>query len=73
MDILLIDPPHTVLKGQATDRGYNLGLTSLAAYLRNDGIETAILTGDLLMDISSGGLLAFIPSWLRISVKDLAA
>ena len=46
MDILLIDPPYISLKGIATDCGYNIGLTSLAAYLRRDGIEAAILSGD---------------------------
>ncbi len=51
MDILLIDPPYISLKGVSTDRGYNAGLTSLAAYLRNEGIETAVLMGDLLPDL----------------------
>lgn len=50
MDILLIDPPYISLKGMTTDRAYNIGLTSLAAYLRNVGLETAVLTGDLLTD-----------------------
>ncbi len=53
MDILLIDPPYTSLKGMSTDCGYNIGLTSLAAYLRNEGIETAVLMGDLLVDLPS--------------------
>jgi anaerobic magnesium-protoporphyrin IX monomethyl ester cyclase len=50
MDILLIDPPYIRLKGMTTDRGYNVSLTSLAAYLRDAGIENAVLVGDLLMD-----------------------
>ena len=50
MDILLIDPPYTSLKGVSTDCGYHIGLTSLAAYLRNEGIGTAVLMGDLLVD-----------------------
>jgi radical SAM superfamily enzyme YgiQ (UPF0313 family) len=50
MDILLIDPPYISLKGIATDCGYNIGLTSLAAYLRRDGIEAAVLSGDLLAE-----------------------
>jgi anaerobic magnesium-protoporphyrin IX monomethyl ester cyclase len=53
MDILLIDPPYRSLKGMSTDNGYNIGLTSLAAYLNNEGIETAVLMGDLLMDLPS--------------------
>ena len=50
MDILLIDPPYTSLKGVSTDCGYHIGLASIAAYLRNEGIETAVLMGDLLVD-----------------------
>jgi anaerobic magnesium-protoporphyrin IX monomethyl ester cyclase len=53
MDILLIDPPYITLKGMPVERGYNLGLTGLAAYVRNEGIETAVLTGDLLTDLPS--------------------
>jgi len=51
MDILLIDPPFSSLKGIPADCGYNVGQTSLAAYLRRDGIDTAILMGDLLMGL----------------------
>jgi anaerobic magnesium-protoporphyrin IX monomethyl ester cyclase len=50
MDILLIDPPYTSLKGVSADCGYHIGLTSLAAYLRNEGFEAAVLMGDLLAD-----------------------
>jgi anaerobic magnesium-protoporphyrin IX monomethyl ester cyclase len=50
MDVLLIDPPYTSLKGVSTDCGYHIGLTSLAAYLRNEGIQSAVLMGDLLVD-----------------------
>lgn len=50
MDILLIDPPYTSLKGVSTDCGYHIGLTSLAAYLRSHGFDTAVLMGDLLVD-----------------------
>ncbi len=53
MDILLIDPPYLSLKGIATSCGYNVGLTSLAAYLNREGVETAVLMGDLLTDLSS--------------------
>lgn len=78
MDILLIDPPHITLKGMSTDRGYNVGTTSLAAYLRKEGIETAVLMGDLLMDSPSTNTLArylasIVPDWLRVNVEDLAA
>jgi anaerobic magnesium-protoporphyrin IX monomethyl ester cyclase len=52
MDILFIDPPYMSLKGIATDCGYNVGLTSLAAYLRQNEIDNAILSGDLLTDLS---------------------
>ncbi len=57
MDILLIDPPYCSLKGIPNDVGYNLGLTSLAAYLRQEGFESTVVMGDLLMD------LPFISSW----------
>lgn len=77
MDILLIDPPHAILKGGSTDRGYNVGLTSLAAYISNEGIDTAVLTGDTLVDLPSNNTLAHriasvVPDWLRVSVKELA-
>ena len=67
MDILLIDPPYSSLKGVPTDCGYNVALTSLAAYLRNGGIETGILMGDLLIDFQS------IDGWLNTNLKDYAA
>ncbi len=73
MDILLIDPPHAILKGQPNLRGYNQGLTALAAYLREGGIEAAILTGDLLLNLSSYNRLTYsIPGWLKVNVKKLA-
>ena len=50
MDVLLIDPPYTSLKGVSTDCGYHIGLTSLAAYLRKEGISAAVLMGDLMVD-----------------------
>ena len=67
MDILLIDPPYTALKGVPTDCGYNVGLTSLAAYIRNEGIETGVLMGDLLMDLPPSDTL------LSASLKQYAA
>ncbi|MBN1862336.1 MAG: radical SAM protein [Dehalococcoidales bacterium] len=50
MDIMLIDPPYTSLKGLTADCGYHIGLTSLAAYLRSQGFESSVLMGDLLVD-----------------------
>jgi len=67
MDILLMDPPYTSLKGMSADIGYNIGLTSLAAYLRRGGVESGVLMGDLLMDLPS------IDGWLVLSLKDYAA
>ncbi|MGP8080741.1 MAG: B12-binding domain-containing radical SAM protein [Dehalococcoidales bacterium] len=72
MDILIIDPPQVVLKGLVPDRGYNVGPVSLAAYLRKEGIESAVLTGDLLVDYRiTNPLVNLIHEW-RISVKSLA-
>ncbi|MFC1847607.1 B12-binding domain-containing radical SAM protein [Chloroflexota bacterium] len=67
MDILLIDPPYRSLKGMPTDKGYTIGLTSLAAYIRNEDIETAVLTGDLLLDSPSTS------KWWSMNVKKYAA
>ncbi len=53
MDILLVDPPYTSLKNIATKRGYHVGLTSLAAYLRQGGIDSAVLMGDLITGLSA--------------------
>jgi radical SAM superfamily enzyme YgiQ (UPF0313 family) len=61
MDILLIDPPYRSLKGMSADSAYNLGLTSLAAYLRQGGIESAVLTGDMLMDFRNTFRRVFLP------------
>lgn len=57
MDILLIDPPYKSLKGIGIDCAYTMGLTSLAAYLNASGVESFILTGDLLADIAPGNML----------------
>lgn len=78
MDILLIAPPHHILTGVPTDRGYNVGVTSLAAYIHNNGIETAVLMGDLLMDSPSINKIAhpvvsIVPDWLRFNIKKYAA
>ena len=66
MDILLIDPPYSSLKGVPTDCGYNVALTSLAAYLRDGGIESGILMGDLLINSTSSD------GWLNTNLKDYA-
>jgi radical SAM superfamily enzyme YgiQ (UPF0313 family) len=66
MDILLVDPPYSSLKGVPTDCGYNVALTSLAGYLRNGGMETGVLMGDLLFDFPSGD------GWLNTNLKDYA-
>jgi radical SAM superfamily enzyme YgiQ (UPF0313 family) len=72
MDILLIDPPHIVLKNVPTDRGYNVGPASLAAYLRQNGISTALLTGDLLTDYRPPNpLISLVREW-KMTVRDLA-
>jgi anaerobic magnesium-protoporphyrin IX monomethyl ester cyclase len=72
MDILIIDPPHMILKGLPTDRGYNMGPVSLAAYLRKEGIESAVLTGDLLLDYRITNPVANIIHEWGITVKSLA-
>jgi radical SAM superfamily enzyme YgiQ (UPF0313 family) len=73
MDILIIDPPYIVLKGLPADRGYNIGPVSLAAYLRKKGINSAVLTGDLLLDYHiTNPVINIIHEW-RTTVKSLAA
>jgi anaerobic magnesium-protoporphyrin IX monomethyl ester cyclase len=57
MDILLIDPPYKSLKGVGAECAYSAGTVGLAAYLRAAGIDTAVLTGDLLVDLPPGSLL----------------
>jgi anaerobic magnesium-protoporphyrin IX monomethyl ester cyclase len=72
MDILLIEPPHSILKGLPTDRAYNVGLTSLAAYIHREGIETAVLMADLLIDFPQvNPLIAFIREF-GYTTRDLA-
>lgn len=61
MDIILIDPPYVSLKNIPMDRGYNMGLASLAAYLREAGLETAVIMGDLITEIRTGFLSSLIP------------
>ena len=72
MDILLVEPPYASLKGMATDRGYNIGLTSLAAYLRSAGIETAVLTGDRLVDLRRSLSRRLLPG-MGYNPRDYAA
>jgi radical SAM superfamily enzyme YgiQ (UPF0313 family) len=66
MDIMLIDPPYTSLKGVPSDVGYNIGLTSLAAYLRKGGIETGVIMGDLLMELPP------VDGWVASSLESYA-
>jgi len=51
VDILLIEPPYKSLKGVSVDCGYVLSLVSLAAYLRRAGVEAAVLSADLLLEL----------------------
>ena len=57
MDLLLIDPPYKSLKGIGIDCAYAMGPASLAAYLNAGGIETFLLTGDLLADVAPGNIM----------------
>lgn len=66
MDVLLIDPPYMSLKGVGTDCGYHIGLVSLAGYLRDAGVETAVVMADLLVDIPSRKI------WSRYNYIDYA-
>jgi len=57
MDMLLVDPPYKSLKGVGSECAYTAGTVALAAYLRANDIDTAVLTGDLLVDLPPGSLL----------------
>jgi radical SAM superfamily enzyme YgiQ (UPF0313 family) len=59
MDIIFIDPPYKAMKGIGTSYGYSLSSVSLAAYLRREGFEAAVITGNLLIDLPSQEFLAF--------------
>ena len=72
MDVLLVDPPAYSFKNLPSSHGYSLGLTSLAAYLRKEGIESAVVTGDLLMDPPSTSPLTSFWREFRITVRELA-
>jgi len=67
MDILLINPPYRSLKGMPTDCGYDVGLTGLAAYIRENGLDAAVLTGDLLMNSPT------VNKYLSMNLKKYAA
>lgn len=54
MDILLIEPPYRTLKGASPDAGYNPGLPTLAAFLREKEMDARIITGDLYQDVPGG-------------------
>jgi anaerobic magnesium-protoporphyrin IX monomethyl ester cyclase len=51
MKLLLIDPPYKALKGIGSECGYSMSTVSLAAFLNENGIESAVLTGNLLIDL----------------------
>jgi hypothetical protein len=56
---LLIDPPYRSLKGISPECGYHLGLTYLSAYLRREGFDVAIISGDTILDIPRSSFLNF--------------
>ncbi len=51
MDILLINPPYTALKGLASEHGYSINLVALATYLVSNGIDARVLDANLLIDL----------------------
>ncbi len=51
MDILLINPPYSALKGLASEHGYSINLVSLATYLVSNGIDAKVLDANLLIDL----------------------
>ena len=53
MDILLINPPYTALKGLASEHGYSINLLSIATYLASNGIDAKVLDANLMIDIPS--------------------
>jgi anaerobic magnesium-protoporphyrin IX monomethyl ester cyclase len=59
MKLLLIDPPYKALKGIGSECGYSMSTVSLAAFLNMNGIESGILTGNLLIDLPVHESLTF--------------
>jgi len=59
MDILLIEPPYKALKGIGSEYGYSMSTVNLAAWLQNHGMDTAILSGNLLSDLPSQASFSF--------------
>lgn len=59
MKILLIDPPYKALKGVGSECGYSISTVSLASYLRQGGMEVAVVTGNLLADLPVQTSLSF--------------
>jgi radical SAM superfamily enzyme YgiQ (UPF0313 family) len=59
MDILLIDPPYKAIKGIGSEYGYSINVVSLAAYLRAAGLDTAVITGNLLLDLPVQASMTF--------------
>ena len=72
MDLLIVDPPQLALKGIPTDRAYNVGPASLAAYLRREGMEVAILNGDLLIEARPSNTLQTVIREWKTTAKGLA-
>lgn len=59
MKLLLIDPPYKALKGIGSECGYSMSTVSLAAFLNTNGIESGVLTGNLLIDLPVHESLTF--------------
>jgi hypothetical protein len=70
MDLLLVDVPYGSLKNFSTDRGYVIGLLSLGTYASREGIETGIVSGDLL-DSRQTNIQA--TNWWKMSARTLAS
>lgn len=65
--MLFVIPPYLSLLGFATDTGYTVGITSLAAYLREKGIESAGVNADLFINLSTKN------KWLSMDSKKMMA
>jgi anaerobic magnesium-protoporphyrin IX monomethyl ester cyclase len=59
VDLLLIDPPYRSLRGMSPECCYNLGLTYLSAYLRREGFDVGIISGDTILDFPISPFLRF--------------
>jgi radical SAM superfamily enzyme YgiQ (UPF0313 family) len=59
LDILLIEPPYKSLKGIGSEYGYSISTVSIAAYLRQNGIDTAVLSGNLAVGLPTEESFSF--------------